>query len=101
MPAPVAANGPPPQTQTPPPAPAPGASTSAIPGPGRIGNRPLHVQSMSAPAASNAGPGSGVAEARDAHYTNLIRATAMRPMVAEVTSPCPLRRVVWWPSANG
>lgn len=84
-----------PQTRRTPTPPATLSSTAAASTgspPARIENRPLHGQPTLDPVACPATPTNataGVAEARDAHFADLMRATPMRPMVAAVYDAMP------------
>lgn len=92
---PAAGNPPAPRAQTPPATLVSAASASTGSLPARLENRPLHRQPVPDPApgtatsAGAAGGVAGVAEARDAHFADLIRATAMQPMVACVYEAMP------------
>lgn len=80
------------RTPTPPATLASAAGTSSGSAPAHIENRPLHGQPLLdsvACAATSTGETHGVAEARDAHFAELIGATAMQPMVAAVYDAMP------------
>lgn len=66
------------------------ASTGSTPA--RIENRPVQLQPVPDPVpgpATSAGAAGTAAEARDAHFTDLMRATAMQPMVTCVQAAMP------------
>lgn len=64
------------------------ADAPTAPQPARIDNRPLHLRPPRDPAIS-ARQAMGVAETCDAHYAQLMRTTAMQPVLTEVHAAMP------------